>query len=90
MSNKNNGLGQARLKHAGASLNQNQDSVLRGAVASTGPTENLVRLDRTAHSELFQACEALTEKAPEFMQAKSWPADIVAQAEACLKSGSVH
>lgn len=52
--------------------------------ASRGdPTESAaVKLNRYSHTELFQACERLTEPVPGFMVSKSWPPEIVAKARA--------
>lgn len=76
---KNNALAQASLKLSTSTANKKEGATL------SDPTDKPVRLDRTAHSELFAACEALTETVPSFMQAKSWPAHIVSKAQASLQ-----
>lgn len=57
---------------------------------ATGPTESAVKLDRFRDEVLFKACEKLTAPVPSFMQFQMFDRDIVAQAEASLKTGSVH
>jgi len=56
-----------------------------GANASD-PTDGTVRVSRYVEIELFRACEKLTEPVPGFMQAKSWPIEIINQAKASLKA----
>jgi uncharacterized protein YdaU (DUF1376 family) len=48
------------------------------------PTEGAEKLSRYIHTELFEACEKLTEKVPPFQTAKTWPADVIAAARASL------
>lgn len=54
------------------------------------PTDSAVKLDRFRDEDLFKACEKLTEPVPSFMQFQMFDRDIVAQAQASLKTGSVH
>lgn len=51
---------------------------------ATGPTESLVKLDRYRDEVLFLACEKLTQPVRSYMQFNSWPADVVAKAQASL------
>ncbi len=81
---KNNDLAQAPLKPARPSPLPELIKKEEGAIAS-GPTDEPVKLNRYVETELFAACEALTEKVPGFQTAKSWPPDIVRQAAANLE-----
>jgi len=77
---KNNALGQASLK-----LSTSTAIKKEGAIA-LDPTDGTVRVSRYVEIELFRACEKLTEPVPGFMQAKSWPIEIINQAKASLKA----
>jgi uncharacterized protein YdaU (DUF1376 family) len=70
----------AGLKHAGAS----PEPYKKEAQSALDPTERPVKLSRYLEPELFQACEALTEKVPPYMPAKTWPGEIIAKAKAEL------
>ena len=77
--NKINGPAQARLKHTRASSTSTPFKK-EGAIA-LDPTEGLVQLDRYRDEQLFKTCERLSEETvPDYMQLKSFPADVVAQA----------
>lgn len=86
-SSKFNGVRPAKLQLAGAVLNQNQNSVLKGDFSSSQKNEGTdgIRLDRWADEDLFKACEAaMGEKVPAFLQFKIFPAEIVSQARTSL------
>lgn len=78
---KNNGLAQAGLKHTRASLQLN--SIKKGFSDFSGATPSgAVKLDRWADEHLFKACERITgATVPDFQQFKSFPAEIVEQAQ---------
>lgn len=76
---KNNGLGQAPLKHTRASLHQHQ--LKKSDASLLVPTESAVQLDRYRDEALFKACERVTgTTVPEYMQFHTWPREIVDQA----------
>lgn len=83
---KNKAVGAAPLKHAGASNIQYLNSIKKGDfVFSGGNRADGIRLDRWADEDLFKACEAaMGQKVPAYLQATSFPAEIVAQAKASL------
>lgn len=79
MAKKNNNLVQATVKHARATLNQHQDSVLKNGATLSDPTDG-VRLDRYSQEVLFKACEAIAGPVPSFVQFKTFPATVYMQA----------
>lgn len=80
--NKNNAPVQARLKHTRAS-STSTPLKKEGAIA-LDPTDSVVPVNRYIDTDLFRACERLTEPVPGFMTTKSWPVDIVRQATALI------
>lgn len=88
--NKNRGLGQAKLKHAGASQHQYQNSIRKeGFDFSQGDKPDGVVIDRWAQEDLFRACERIMGKSvPPYLQRSFFPADVVEKAKA-ERSGSV-
>lgn len=74
-SNKNRGLGSAGLKHNNFKIQSKRE------LASPDPTDGSVRVSRYVEPEVFAACMAATgEKVPEFLEAKSFPHSVVAEA----------
>jgi uncharacterized protein YdaU (DUF1376 family) len=77
-SSKNNGVAQASVQHARATQNQHQLKK-EGNLVLVGKEE--ITLDRWSDEALFKACEAiLGSPIPAFLQKKTFPAEIVAQA----------
>lgn len=71
---KNNALAQAKPKLSTTT------AIKKEGAHATGPTESLVKVSRYLDTELFKACEELTETVPGFLANKSWPADVVLKA----------
>jgi uncharacterized protein YdaU (DUF1376 family) len=75
---KNNALGQAGLKHTRAS--STSTPYRKDGATLSDPTEELVRVDRRVYPEIFAACVSLTEPVKDFIEHKSFPADVYAKA----------
>jgi uncharacterized protein YdaU (DUF1376 family) len=81
--NKNNALGQARLKHTRATSTSTPFKK-EGARAS-GPTEGTARVDKFLEPELWAALfEAMPDGVPKWAEHWSWPAKLVAETRGIL------
>lgn len=84
--NKNNDLARAKLNHTRAPSTSISNKK-NGAIA-LDPTDGSEKLSRYVHTELFAACEKLTEPVPGFQTAKTWPAEIIAKARENLRAAA--
>lgn len=66
--------------NAQAGLKHSPEPYRKGGASLSGPTEELVRVDRRVYPEIFAACVSLTEPVKDFIEAKSFPADVYARA----------
>lgn len=81
--NKFNGLRPASVQPTRATLNQHQLKKEDFSVLVGGSGADGVQLDRWADESLFAACERIIgSKVPDYIQKKTFPADIVQQARA--------
>lgn len=66
--------------NAQAGLKHSPEPYRKGGASLSDPTEEPVRVDRRVYPEIFAACVSLTEPVKDFIEAKSFSADVYARA----------
>ena len=66
--------------NAQAGLKHSPEPYRKDGASLSDPTEELVRVDRRVYPEIFAACVSLTEPVKDFIEHKSFPAEVYAKA----------